>query len=141
MHGRHPDATDDRGRRQRKLDLPQQVARSHPHRDSHISNRRADGGDADDRRPDDRQQGVEDERNHGSASANAAEKWHRQQESEHRQAGDGLHDIRDRDERFVARRGPSRREHTERHTEAGRDRGGDRDQETCSPSMTASSPR
>ena len=54
-------ARDDRGERERNLDLAQQFARRHAHRDAGFADRSVDAGDADDRRADDRQERVQHE--------------------------------------------------------------------------------
>ena len=63
------------------------------HRIGGLENRRVDRLQPGARRPDDRQQRIEDERRHRRPRANAAHERQWEQESEQRQAGNGLDDV------------------------------------------------
>ncbi len=111
------------------LDLPQQLARRHAQGHARIADGSIDTGDAGDRRPQDRQQGVERQRHDRRARPDAAEQRQRQQEAEHRQARHGLHGVGQSDqrraeprtmcrgdsERYADRRGHQRRESGQEH--------------------------
>ena len=118
---RDADAGDDRRQRQRQLDLPEQLARRHAERRPGLDQRAIDAAHARDRRPDDRQQRVEDQHDDRDARAEAADQRQRQQESEHRQAGNRLDDVGEPDERRAQPR-PPRGEDAERHADRDRRR-------------------
>ena len=93
--------------------------RRHPHRDAGFANRRVDPGQARDRRPHDRQQPVQNQHDDGGTRADAADERHGQQEAEHRQARNRLHDVREADDRRAHPR-PARGKHTERNADGDR---------------------
>ena len=100
---------DNRRQRQRQLDVPQQLASGHPHRDAGFADRPSMPLQSRDRGAHDRQQSVEDQHHERRARADAANERHRQQEAEHRQARHGLDQVRDADERRAQPRAPAPR--------------------------------
>ena len=122
--GRDPDG-DDGGdadsrqhhrQRQRQLDLPEKLARGEAHRDGGFADRRADAGDPDIGVANDGQQRVQRERDDGQTVGTRAQPGQRQQQSEERQAGNGLDDIGAAQHQRLPTR-PAGEQNAERHSD------------------------
>ena len=74
---RDADARGDRRQGERQFDQPEQLVRRHAHRDAGLANRCVDPGDSGDRRPNNREQSVQDQHDHGGARPDAAQERHR----------------------------------------------------------------
>src|SRR4029453_15528933 len=81
------------------LHLGEQLPAGHAHCRTSLANRAVDSLQTCNRGPDNRQQPVEDQHDDRSTGTYAAEQGHGQQKPEHREAGNGLHEVRDADER------------------------------------------
>src|SRR4029453_11848604 len=97
---------------------------SHAQRGTRVANRPIGPLQTGDPRSDDRQQPIQDQHDDCGARTNAAEQRDRQQKSEHRQARNGLHEVRDSHERRAETR-TARRKDAERHPSSNSDEGGD----------------
>src|SRR5208337_392448 len=110
-HG-NPDASEDGGRSQRKLDVTQQLGIGHAHRNRGFTDRRIDAHDSDDGVPQDRQKRVKNQCQDCRVLADAADDWDWDKEAEKCEAGDGLEDIGNR-ERDAAEAGAASAEDAE----------------------------
>ncbi len=114
-------ARHDRRQRERPFDLRQHLAGRQAHRDRAFDHRRRHTLNAGDRAAQHRQDGIDRERDERGARADAADERQRNQETEQRQAWNGLRQVGERDDRFRERR-PPRREDAERNADRRRNR-------------------
>src|SRR5579864_275466 len=103
-------------RRQRQLHVPQQLGARESHGYRRVAHRRINAGDADVGVLNDRQQGVESQREDSQAVGARTQPGQRQQQSKKRQAGNGLDDaVRPQDKVLPSR--PPRQKNSQGHAD------------------------